>query len=162
MKKIGFIGSLLKKIYREYSNELLISLQQKGFTDLRPSFLEVLLYICENQGASIKEIGHACGLKKQTMTSHLNELEKRGYTARRANVKDKREQNIYLTEYGQKFKLNLFDSINDVERNYVGIVGEIELDRVEHLLKNFYQKVSLSKKSKLPILEYQKGIKIDV
>ena len=73
MKKISQIGSLLKRIYRVYSSELLTSLQQRGFTDLRPSFLEVLLFICENDGPSIKQIGSGCGLKKQTMTSHLNE-----------------------------------------------------------------------------------------
>ena len=61
MKRISVIGSLLKKIYRQYSNELLIALQQKGFTDLRPSFLEVLLFICESDGPSIKEIGREIG-----------------------------------------------------------------------------------------------------
>ena len=74
MKKVSSIGSLVKKIYRTYSAELLISLQSRGFTDLRPSFLEVLLFICEHDGPSIKEIGAGCGLKKQTMTSHLMNL----------------------------------------------------------------------------------------
>jgi len=137
MKKISAIGSLLKKIYRVYNSQLLASLQKKGFTDLRPSFLEVLLYICEYEGPSIKLIGEACGLKKQTMTSHLNELEKRGYVFRKANIKDKREQNIYLTEYGEKFRFNLFESINEIEKMYTDAVGEVELDRVALLLKNY-------------------------
>jgi DNA-binding MarR family transcriptional regulator len=142
MKKISSIGSLLKKIYRVYSNELLNSLQQKGFTDLRPSFLEVLLFICEHDGPSIKSIGVGCGLKKQTMTSHLNELEKRGYIERRVNPQDKREQNIFLTEYGDKFKLSLFESITIIEKDYSEVVGDVELDRVEHVLKNFHGKLS--------------------
>jgi len=104
--------------------------------------LEVLLYICEYEGPSIKLIGEACGLKKQTMTSHLNELEKRGYIFRKANVRDKREQNIYLTEYGEKFRFNLFESINEIEKTYSEAVGEVELDRVEHVLKNFQGKLS--------------------
>lgn len=141
MKKISTIGSLLKKIYRVYNSQLLSSLQEKGFTDLRPSFLEVLLYICEYEGPSIKLIGEACGLKKQTMTSHLNELEKRGYIFRKVNARDKREQNIYLTEYGEKFRFNLFESINVIEKKYTDAVGEVELDRVEHLLKNFQGKL---------------------
>jgi DNA-binding MarR family transcriptional regulator len=146
MKKISSIGSLLKRIYRVYSAELLSSLQGRGFTDLRPSFLEVLLFICENNGPSIKEIGAGCGLKKQTMTSHLNELEKRGYIHRKANIKDKREQNIFLTEYGEKFKFNLYESIGDLEKIYSQIVGEVELDRIELLLKNFHQKLALGRK----------------
>lgn len=151
MKKISLIGSLLKRIYRSYSNELLAALQQKGFTDLRPSFLEVLLYVCENEGPSIKEIGRACGLKKQTMTSHLNELEKRGYISRKVSERDKREQNIFLTEYGEKFKLNLFECIDGIERNYTNVIGEVELDRVQHLLKNFHGKISSSRNNELPL-----------
>jgi len=142
MKKISAIGSLLKKIYRLYNLELLSSLQEKGFTDLRASFLEVLLFICEYEGPAIKSIGEACGLKKQTMTSHLNELEKRGYIFRKSNFKDRREQNIYLTEYGEKFRFSLFESINEIEKNYTDAIGEVELDRVEHLLKNFQVKLS--------------------
>ncbi len=141
MKKVSSIGSLVKKIYRNYSAELLKNLQSRGFTDLRPSFLEVLLFICEHDGPSIKDIGLGCGLKKQTMTSHLNELEKRGYIERRINTQDKREQNIFLTEYGLKFKLNLFECINELEKKYTDLIGDLELNRVELVLKNFHSKL---------------------
>ncbi len=143
MKKASAIGSLLKKIYRSYSNELLRNLQIRGFTDLRPSFLEVLLFICEHDGPSIKDIGVGCGLKKQTMTSHLNELEKRGYIERRNNQSDKREQNIFLTEYGLKFKLNLFECISEIEKMYTTLIGDLELNRVELTLKNFHSKLNV-------------------
>jgi DNA-binding MarR family transcriptional regulator len=141
MKKVSSIGSLLKKIYRTYSVELLSLLQVRGFTDLRPSFLEVLLFICEHSGPTIKEIGAGCGLKKQTMTSHLNELEKRGYIERKINSEDKREQNIFLTEYGLKFKLNLFESINEIEKKYTDLIGDLELNRIEMTLKSFHSKL---------------------
>ena len=142
MRKVSVIGGLLKKIYRIYSTSVLKSLQERGFTDLRPSFLEVLLYICENDGPSIKSIGVSCGLKKQTMTSHLNELEKRGYIFRQNNIEDKREQNIFLTEFGEKFKLNLFECIHETEKDYTSLVGDVELERIEHVLSNFHQKIT--------------------
>jgi DNA-binding MarR family transcriptional regulator len=141
MKKIANIGSLLKKIYRAYSQELLSNLLERGFSDLRPSFLEILMYLSEKEGSSIKSIGHACGLKKQTMTSHLNELEKRGYIIRKASEVDKREQQVFLTEYGEKFKFNLLEVTSELESNYVQRVGEVELDRVEFVLENLYKEV---------------------
>lgn len=141
MKKVSSIGSLVKKIYRSYSAELLVQLQSRGFTDLRASFLEVLLFICEHDGPSIKDIGVGCGLKKQTMTSHLNELESRGYIEKKINPNDKREQNIFLTEYGLKFKLNLFEAIGDIEKKYTDLIGDLELNRVELILKNFHSKL---------------------
>lgn len=141
MKKIANIGSLLKKIYRVYSIELMKELQSRGFNDLRPSFLEILMYLSENDGPSIKMIGKACGLKKQTMTSHLNELEKRGYITRSHSEHDKREQLVYLTDYGEKFKLNLLQVTNDLEKQYTSKLGEVELDRVELMLDNLYREL---------------------
>jgi len=142
MKRVSQIGGLLKKIYRLYSLELLSRLQAKGFTDLRPSFLEILSFICDSQGASIKTIGKHCGLKKQTMTSHLNELEKRGYIVRKVSERDKREQEIHLTEYGEKFKFHLLDVVGEIEKDYSIRMGEVELDRVQHLLANFHSELS--------------------
>lgn len=149
MNKVSTIGSLLKKLYRYYNAELLAGLQGKGFTDLRPSFLEVLLCICEHNGPSIKDIGYACGLKKQTMTSHLNELEKRGYIGRKINPRDKREQNIFLTEYGQRFKLSLYEGIREIEKSYSLVVGEVELERIENILTRFYNKLSPSQNKEI-------------
>lgn len=141
MKKIANIGSLLKKIYRVYSVELIKELQSRGFNDLRPSFLEILMYLSENDGPSIKMIGKACGLKKQTMTSHLNELERRGYINRTHSDQDKREQLVFLTDYGEKFKFNLLQVTNDVEKQYTSKIGEVELDRVEMMLDNLYREI---------------------
>jgi DNA-binding MarR family transcriptional regulator len=142
LKKIANIGSLLKKIYRIYSQELLVQLQARGFTDLRPSFLEILIHLTEHEGDSIKSIGLSCGLKKQTMTSHLNELEKRGYVKRVTSPNDKREQNVFLTEYGGKFKLNLMEVTNELESRYVATLGEVEVDRIEFVLENLYKKIN--------------------
>lgn len=152
MKKISIVGSLLKRIYRIYSSDLLEALQSKGFLDLRPSFLEILMYVCDTEAPSIKEIGFACGLKKQTMTSHLNELEKRGYIIRKTGEKDKRELRVFLTDYGQKFKVNLLEVISDLEANYLRSIGEVELERIMHTLENFHQKIHSYKSSQQSLI----------
>ncbi|MCO4753120.1 MAG: MarR family transcriptional regulator [Bacteriovoracaceae bacterium] len=145
MQRIAKVGSLLKKIYRNYSNDLLDALQQKGFIDLRPSFLEILTNVCEMDAPSIKEIGVACGLKKQTMTSHLNELERRGYIVRKKGESDKREQRVFLTEYGEKFKISMLEVIAELENEYLKNVGEIELDRITLMLETFHSKIKVDK-----------------
>lgn len=145
MKNVANIGGLLKKIYRVYSQQLLGLLESKGFTDLRPSFLEVLQFISESEGPNIREVGKALGLKKQTMTSHLNELEKRGYIARKQNLQDRREQNVFLTEYGEKFKFAMGQGLDLIERNYEEIVGKVELERISLQLDKYYEKISREK-----------------
>ncbi|MFZ4713852.1 MAG: MarR family winged helix-turn-helix transcriptional regulator [Bacteriovoracaceae bacterium] len=136
------IGSLLKKIYRAYNLELLSQLQERGFNDLRPSFLEILSFIADNEGPSIKEIGTACGLKKQTMTSHLNELETRGYIKRSASLTDKRESEIFLTAYGEKFKLTLLQVVNELEKDYSKRMGEVELERIQYMLEHLHKELN--------------------
>lgn len=142
MKRLSNIGSLLKKTYRQYNNRLLTLLQNRGFTDLRPSFLEILVYVSEVEGPTIKEVGNACELKKQTMTSHLNELQKRGYIVRKVSEQDKREQQVFLTEYGERFKFTLLESIELLDTEYTNIVGDLEMDRVNTTLESFHQKTS--------------------
>lgn len=139
MKKTAQIGLLLKKIYRIYSTDLLGHLQEKGFLDLRPSFLEILMYICDNEAVSIKEIGLSCGLKKQTMTSHLNELETRGYIDRKPGEKDRRELRVSLTPYGEKFKFILLEALEDLEQRYISTLGDVEMERILMTLDNFYK-----------------------
>jgi DNA-binding MarR family transcriptional regulator len=135
LNRLSNIGSLLKKIYRSYSELMLSGLQSRGFTDLRPSFLEVLVVICELENPNIKEIGRGCGLKKQTMTSHLNELEKRGYILRSHNPLDKREQLVRLTTFGERFKLSLIEVTQEVEKNFNDRIGALEMTRLELILK---------------------------
>lgn len=142
MKRMASIASFLKKIYRIYSIELIKRLELIGFNDLRPSFLEILIYLSENDGPSIKMIGKACGLKKQTMTSHLNELEKRGYIKRSLSETDKRELLVFLTDYGEKFKLNLLQVTKDLENQYSATIGDVELDRAELMLEKLYRQIS--------------------
>ena len=142
MKKVTTIGLLLKKIHRLYSQDLLKSLHERGFIDLRASFLEILNFICDNlDPPSIKDVGANCGLKKQTMTSHLNELEKRGYILRKPGLEDRRELKIHLTAYGEKFKIALLEVVGELETQYAKSIGDVEIDRVIHTLENFHQKI---------------------
>lgn len=139
--QISQIGTLLKKIYKLYSNSLLEKLQDRGFTDLRISFLEVLNFVSHNDGVSIKAIGIGCGLKKQTMTSHLNELVKRGYLKREKGKSDRREQNIFLTTYGQQFRLALNESIEELDQHYSHLVGDVELERLLSILNRTHDRL---------------------
>lgn len=141
MNILADIGQSLKKIYRIYSHDLLMNLEDRGFTDLRPSFLEILAYVCEHNNPKIKDVGTACGLKKQTMTSHLNELQKRGYINRINSEKDRRAQLVQLTEYGEQFKLNFVEALKDLEDQYSEQMGQVELEKVMHSLGRFYNNI---------------------
>lgn len=141
MNQISTITSLLKKNHRVYSLALMKMLEDKGFTDLRPSFLEIMVYLMNHEGCSIKDIGRNCGLKKQTMTTHINELEKRSYIQRKIGVEDRREQKIYLTHYGQNFKLILNECVEKIESNLSQFIGVTELERLSLVLEKLQDRL---------------------
>lgn len=142
MLRTARVGSLLKRSYRILGQILHQKLQARGFTDLRPSFLEILIYICENEGTAIKNIGRACYLKKQTMTSHLNELERRGYIKRVTSTVDKRESHVFLTAFGEKFKATLQGVLEEIEKSLHFVLGDVEFERLELSLEHFLDRTS--------------------
>jgi DNA-binding MarR family transcriptional regulator len=135
------IGTMLKQLYRIYSSFVLEKLEARGFADLRPSFLEILVAVSELDGPTLTQVGKTCFLKKQTMTSHINELVKRGYLKKEDSPKDKREQNIYFTELGEKFRLNLQEVMEETEIFMTQKVGSVEIKRVRDTLDYFFQKI---------------------
>jgi DNA-binding MarR family transcriptional regulator len=140
MNLISEIGSLTKKINRFYSQQLIQELEKRGFSDLRPSFLEILIFLCEADSNSIKEIGEATNLKKQTMTSHLNELEERGYITRTTNDDDRREQRVKLSHEGEKFKIVMIEVMEVVQKRYLQNIGQIEMEKIIKNLESFHKK----------------------
>ena len=76
------------------------------------------------------------------MTSHLNELEKRGYIIRKTGEHDRRELKVMLTAYGEKFKFALLEVIGELEKKYQIMIGEVEMDRILMTLTNFQTKIN--------------------
>jgi DNA-binding MarR family transcriptional regulator len=77
------------------------------------------------------------------MTSHLNELERRGYVLRKISQRDRREQCVFLTEHGNKFRLSFFEVIELVDDLYREKIGEVELVRIEDALSFAFERLSI-------------------
>lgn len=142
MSELIGIGNTLKKIYRAYSLDVLKELNSLGYESLTYSYLEVISFICENEGVSLKVIGKSLGLKKQTMTNHISELEKRGIIFRKQCQNDRRSQLIFLTETGESLKINLYKTIAKIEQDYAHIIGGIELERLKGSLDIFHERLA--------------------
>lgn len=140
MDAITEISSLFKKNHRLYSMVLLKKLEDKGFTDLRVSFIEIMIFLMDHDGSSIKSIGFNCALKKQTMTTHINELEKRGYIKRQPNRIDRREQQVFLTHYGESFNQALALSLQSLNQDLEDFIGAVELERLLIVLKKINER----------------------
>ena len=61
----------------------------------------------------------------------------------KTSEKDRREQLVVLTDYGEKFRFALQRVIEKQESLYLDKLGEVEMDRLLHVLENLHDKLSV-------------------
>lgn len=76
-------------------------------------------------------------IPKQTITSMLDKLEKKGYVKRQHNEHDRRKVNVMLLPEGEKLLLQVQHTIDYAERYIMNRIGK---DELEDML-NKYQKI---------------------
>lgn len=76
-------------------------------------------------------------IPKQTITSMLDKLEKKGYVKRQHNENDRRKVNVMLLPEGEKLLLQVQHTIDYAERYIMNRIGK---DELEDML-NKYQKI---------------------
>lgn len=81
-----------------HSNRAVVT--RTGKIALLPGQSKILECLLEHNSLSPKEIGQFCAVDKSTMTSLLNKMEEQGLIARKADPKDRRGVQIWLTKIG--------------------------------------------------------------
>lgn len=76
-------------------------------------------------------------IPKQTITSMLDKLEKKGYVKRQHNENDRRKVNVMLLPKGEKLLLQVQRTIDYAERYIMNHIGKNELED----MLNKYQKI---------------------
>jgi len=75
------------------------------------------------------------------MTTHINELVKRGYVVKKVNPEDRREQAIYFTEFGNRFRIALQEISHQIHEEWSLHLGEVELKRLYFILDTSMKKI---------------------
>jgi len=91
--------TLLAITYRALVDELMNEMAKRGYADLRPAHGFVFQRLTP-EGATGNELAEFLDITKQAASQMIDYLEKRGYVARRAHPRDKREKLVVLTEKG--------------------------------------------------------------
>ena len=76
-------------------------------------------------------------IPKQTITSMLDKLEKKGYVKRQHNENDRRKVNVMLLPKGERLLLQVQRTIDYAERYIMNHIGKNELED----MLNKYQKI---------------------
>ena len=107
--------------YLLMSNHL--SLQKKIMAVLKPLGLstgqpKVLDHLRYHNGASQKDIAHACHIEPASLTSILNRMEKQHMIERKNLNGNRRSFHIFLTDYGMELSVEqeVFSGISNAEK----------------------------------------------
>ena len=94
----------------------------------------IMFALWKEDGISINELAKKTQLKKSTLTSMLDRLEKMGYVKRRRCRKDRRKILIHRTEKDKKLESKYVELSEEMTRIYCKGFSEKEIDRFENYL----------------------------
>lgn len=94
------------------------------FHDLRPAHGNVLEQLELEDGRRLTDLATRAGMTAQSMGELVDDLEAKGYLARRPDPADRRAKRIYLTERGRHNARVAKRIIRDVEHDLVQRLGE--------------------------------------
>ena len=98
------LGFLLAKASQRWNENLQRQFTEAGFPQVRPAYGSILLPLFEEDGLRMGELASRAGLSKQTMTTMVRDMEKRGLVSRRPDAQDRRATCIVLSRKARRFE----------------------------------------------------------
>lgn len=134
------LALLLRVIYQHHSQAIESALRAAGFTDIAPSAGNVFPFM-RPDGITVSALAELAGVRKQTMTQAVEQLERGGYVQRRANPDDRRSRLVFLTERGRTVTPVTHAAAAAVERQWAGLIGTSELENIRDDLSGLLEKI---------------------
>ena len=110
------LGFLLAKATQRWNELLAERFAAHGYSEVRPSYVSVLLPLYEEDGLRTGQLAIRARLSKQTMTQMVARLERDGLVKRRPDPGDGRATLIYLTERARRFEPVAAAVLADLDR----------------------------------------------
>ncbi len=138
--------TLLAITYRALVDELNSEMAKRGFDDLRTVHGFVFQRLTP-EGATGSELADYLDITKQAASQMIDYLEKRGYVARQAHPRDKREKLIVLTAKGWSCARTAEEILARLELRCAGLLGA---ERLQTFRVDLYRLALLTNNGILP------------
>lgn len=134
-------ASLIGKIKIAVNKMIVSELEKHGIEGLVPSHGDVLVFLYQKNGLSVKELSEKIHRTQPTVTVLVNKLEKLGYVVKIKDEEDSRITWIKLTEKGLQLQ-PVFRSISDKLNDAIyGGLTESQREQFENLLEHVYRRL---------------------
>lgn len=125
---------MFQRAARAYSNLALIKLRNYGHNGLS-LFHTALISNLDLEGTRITTLAQRAGVSKQAMGQLVADLEQRGYIERILDPHDGRASLVKFTEQGWQLLQDAYRVKQDIESEYMSIIGETGMKELWNLLE---------------------------
>lgn len=97
------LGRLLLEAHRALGAELVETMAERGYPDVRPGHASLVMNIDRRSGNRLTELAQRARMTKQGMMLLVDDLEGRGYVRRVPDPEDGRAKVVRLTARGRRY-----------------------------------------------------------
>lgn len=133
------IGNLLTWRTRAFEQDLIPRVRASGFDISIPH--AAVFGMIDRDGTRIGVLADRAGVTRQAMSQLVDDLEGRGFVARRPDPADRRAKLVQLTEHGWDCVRCGQKHIRAIERDYARRLGRERFDQLTELLDALAQPV---------------------
>lgn len=138
----GALAGVLPRLSDYMMQRLMELTRAKGHPGLKMSFSQVLSLIGPD-GGRIQQMARLQEVSKQAIGAVANELESLGYIRRETDPADNRQLLLKLTDRGQQLLTDSVDSVDDLERELLPLMGSEGLSRFKEIVEDLYDSLHL-------------------
>jgi len=142
MKEKSQAGFLMAKI-RQVGERIFVRMSKQYGIEINPAQGRIMFALWQKDGISINELAKKTQLKKSTMTSMLDRLEKIGYIKRQYHKTDRRKTLIKRTEKDRIMEKKYVEVSEEMTKLFYKGFSTSEINRFEkdlqHILNNLIE-----------------------
>lgn len=132
------VSCFARKLHRKIDKEA----SQYGITAIQGRILGFLYHKSDKRDVFQKDIEEEFDIRRSSVTSVLQLMEKNGHIERVSVSEDARLKKIVLTEKGLETQKNVYDSILKIEKSLRDELSDEELDILFNLLDRLSKKIT--------------------
>lgn len=132
------INILAKRIHRKIDKEA----SKYGLTGVQARILGFVYHRADKRDIFQRDIEEELDIRRSSVTSVLQLMEKNGYIQRVSVSKDARLKKIILTEKGSEIQKNVYDFILKIEKSLRDELSEDELNILISLIDRLSKKIA--------------------
>lgn len=129
---------LSKRIHRKLDNGTL----KYGITGVQSRILGFINHNSEKRDIFQKDIEEELDIRRSSVTSVIQLMEKNGYIERRSVSKDARLKKIIITEKGIEVQRNVWNLIQELEKSLMDELSDEELEVLVSLIDRLSNKIA--------------------